>query len=468
MKKWIIIIGVIIIGVVVFFVIRNSQQSQNASTAYKTVLLARGELTAIVGATGTVRANQTTNLNWQTTGIIDKITVKVGNTVKTGHVLAELKESSLPQSIILAKADLVTAKRNLENLQDSDTDRAQAQQTLALALQVLDDAKTNRERKDYVRASDAVLDEARANYDLASGQEKDTRKIYDAVDSLPADDINRASAYSQWALARRTLDRKLAELNWLLSKPDPLEVAAADAQLVVAEANVKDAQREWERLKNGPDPQDIAAAEARISAIEATINLSHLDAPFEGTIMELHSKVGDSINPGTNAIRIDDLSHILVDVQIPEIDVNKIGVDQPADLTFDGIPGKDYKGKVTDVGRVGTSVQGVVNFVVTVELLDPDESIRPGMTSAVNVIVNQVNNVLLVPNRAVRTLDGKRVIYILRDGTPQPIEIVLGASSDTDSELVSGEVQEGELIVLNPPVSLMPSGGNPGMMRPGQ
>ena len=114
---------------------------------------------------------------------------------------------------------------------------------------------------------------------------------------------------------------------------------------------------------------------------------------------------------------------------------------------------------------VGTSTQGVVDFTVTVELMDADDAVKPGMTAAVNIVVEQLKNVLLVPNRAVRVQEGKRVVYILRDGALEPVSITLGASSDTDSEVVSGDLKVGDQIVLNPPVVFDQSGPPPFVQR---
>jgi len=100
---------------------------------------------------------------------------------------------------------------------------------------------------------------------------------------------------------------------------------------------------------------------------------------------------------------------------------------------------------------VGNVVQGVVQFNVTVELTDADEAVRPGMTAAVNIVVEQLDNVLLVPNRAVRLVDGQRVVYILQDQQLEAVQITLGATSDIESEVIAGDLRAGDLIVLNPP-----------------
>jgi len=157
------------------------------------------------------------------------------------------------------------------------------------------------------------------------------------------------------------------------------------------------------------------------------------------------------------------LSHLLVDVDVSEVDINSIAVGQNVDVGFDAIQGKSYTGKVSEVGRVGTTVQGSVNFTVTVELTDADAAVKPGMTAAVTIFVKEIKDVLVVPNRAVRVVDAKRVVYILQNGVPTPVKIELGSTSDTESEVTGGDLKIGDTIVLNPPATF---GGGPAQ-RPG-
>ena len=133
------------------------------------------------------------------------------------------------------------------------------------------------------------------------------------------------------------------------------------------------------------------------------------------------------------------------------LDINSISLKQPVDVSFDAILGKNYKGTVVEVSQVGTVTQGAVNFTVTVELTNADAAIKPGMTAAVTVLVKQLDNVLLVPNRAVRVVDGQRIVYVLKNNLPVQVKIRLGSTSDTDSEVVGGDLKEGDLIILNPP-----------------
>ncbi len=286
-------------------------------------------------------------------------------------------------------------------------------------------------------------------------------KRYDNVDHLSEDDPIRAAAFAEWAAAKTLAAR--AEANWRYAQglPSDMEVEIADGSLALAQAQYNEALREWDRLKDGPDPDDIAAAEARIAATEATIDLINLRAPFDGTITEIRSKAGDQIAPGAVSFRIDDLSRLLVDVEIPEIDINRLKINMPARISFDAINDKEYEGIITQVAQVANITAGIVNFTVTLELTNPDEFVRPGMTAAVNIVVSEIEDVLIIPNRAVRLREGQRVVYVLKPGEliPNPVDITIGSTSDLQSEILEGDVKEGDVIVLNPPTEFTPQGG---------
>jgi len=202
-----------------------------------------------------------------------------------------------------------------------------------------------------------------------------------------------------------------------------------------------------------------AGAQARVDAAQATLNLAHLTAPFAGTVTEANLLPGDQVSIGTTAFRVDDLSSLLVDVELSEVDINSVTVGQPVTLSFDAILGKEYQGQVIKVSQAGTIVGGVVNFTVTVELTDADELVKPGMTAAVNIVVEEIKDAVLVPNRAVRLVDGDRVVFVMgAEGKPEKVEIRLGSSSDIMSVVIGGNLKEGDQIILNPTADLTGSG----------
>lgn len=417
-KRLLLFLGALIAAVVVYFAVRGEGNSQ---TPYQTARVEKGRLVATVGATGTVRARQSAALAWQTSGTVEKVNVSVGDRVTAGTVLASLAPASVAQNIILAQADLVNAQKALEDLLASDTARAQAWIALRNAQEAYDQAK-------------------------------------DYYDSL-------FEPYQYTIIRYVTVGRRrVPELQRIKADRAPDEtIEKAKAELDLKEAQLKDAQRAYDRLKDGPNAADLAAAQARVDAAQAILNMMRIAAPFAGTITEARPLPGDQVTAGAPAFRVDDLSSLLVDVEISEVDINSVAVGQPVTLTFDAILGREYHGEVTQVAQAGNIVQGVVNFTVTVRITDADEQVKPGMTAAVNIVVKELEDVILIPNRAVRLVDGKRVVYVLRDGEAVPLEVRLGSSSETMSVLAGGEVQVGDLIILNPPVTFERNGGPPFM-----
>lgn len=450
MKRWWIIGAVIAVIVVGFFAFRAYSQAQveQAVADMQTETVRMGPLTATVGATGIVRANQSATLAFQTSGTVEIVNVSLGERVSADQILATLDRKSLSSQIILAEADLVAAQRALDDLLESKQAQAAAQVALAQAEDALEDAEyILTVRQEGNRASTDTIRAAEANLVLANEEVDRAQQIYDHASG----DAGRALALSNLIAAKQHRDSIQRNLNWYLGSPTDTEQALLEADVALAEARLEDAQREWERVKDGPSQSDIASAQARVTAAEATLELARITAPFGGTVTSVDVMPGDQISPGTPSFRVDDLSRLLVDVEISEVDINRIKLDQPVTLNFDAIFEKDYEGVIIEIGQVGISIQGVVSFPVTVEILDADDDIRPGMTAAVNIIVEQIEDVVLIPNRAVRVRDGQRVVYLMKGGSPEIVEVELGATSDQYSQLLEGEVREGDNIVLNPP-----------------
>jgi HlyD family secretion protein len=457
----VLILAVIVAG---FFIVRRIGRGQTAAdlSDLQTAEVRRGELTATVGASGTVRANQSAVLAFGTSGTVEEVVVEVGDSVKSSQVLATLEETSLSAQVILARSDLVAAKRALEDLRNSDAARAQAQLALAQAEKALKDANYRRSvQQRGRRASSSVIEGAEANLKLADEEVRLAEEAYNQAGS----EMAQALALSKLSAARQKRDSILRNLNWYTGEPSDIDQAILDGDVAVAEARLGDAQRAWERVKDGPTSDDIDAAQARVDAAQATADLALIKAPFGGTITSVKIKPGDRVSPGQMAVSLADLSRFLVDVQVTEVDVNQLAVGQPVTLAFDAVADREYRGEVTEIGLSGEVVQGVVNFDVTVVVSDADEQIRSGMTCAVNIVVKQIENVLLIPNRAVRVRDGERVVYVLQDGALQTAPVTLGASSDLESEVLEGELEEGDLIALNPPIEFEQNGPPPFVRR---
>lgn len=464
MKRWIwIIVALLIIavGIAGWAILRNRQASA-ALAALQTVPARRGQLTAVVGATGTVRANQNARLTYAASGEVGEIHVGLGESVGRDALLAELAADSLPTPVILARVDLVNARKALDDLLTSTVQAAQAEQNLVLAQEALNSAVRSWRFFRSASPRSTSYEQRSAQLQRSAAEERLTAAQI-ALVALGPDDPELPAAEQAVEDAQAELDLG----NWLVAWyqgeiPGEIDHARLDASVALAQANLEEAQRVWERVAGGAHPDDIASAEARLAAAEATLASARVRAPFAGTITSVNASAGDLVSPGSAAFTLTDLSRLFVDVEISEVDINRVSIGQPVTLIFDAIPTQKYNGEVVEVALTGTALQGVVNFLVTIELLDADQAIRPGMTAAISIVVESVEDVLLVPNRAVRVNEGRRVVYILEDGLPVAVPIELGASSESDSEVVGGGLKEGDLIVLtaiNNGINFGPPGG---------
>lgn len=434
----------------------SQRRAAAASAEQKTDVVMRGNLTALVGATGTVRSNQSASLAWETSGTVGKVLVAEGEAVAKGQLLAEIAADSLPQNVILAQSDLANAQKALDDLLNSDASRLQAQVAISNTQKTVLEAERATVKYDDDKYEDD-LDKALDDIADAKDDLKDAQEDFDLYKDRDPDNETRKSYEEKLRDAQHKYDEKVRIYDLL-----KIEKAVAETNLAIAQANLADAQRHYGRVENGPDAYDQTALEARIAAAKATIDSARLTAPFAGIITHADVLAGDQASPGKVIFRLDDLSHLLVDVRISEVDINRIQVGQKVFLTFDAIQDKEYEGMVSEVSDVGVANQGIVEFAVTIELTNADENVKPGMTAAVNIVVEQLENVLLVPRGAVRVIDGKRVVYVVGSEPPWA-EITLGASSDVSIEVVDG-LQEGETILLNPPLQF-DTNGPPPMMR---
>lgn len=466
MKRKTIITIVIILAVLVagFFGVRawGQRQAETMLSDLETEKIEVGALQAYVGATGTVRANQSVSLPWQTTGTVEGVYVSLGDTVSEGDVLADLRQSSLPQNVILAQADLVSAEQALEDLLEQYTDAtalAQAQKNIALARETLDDAEEKLEDINFVGRQEDI-DKAWRELQDAYKEVTDLAEERESF-SNPNSRGYRMADY-QYRIAYSSYATALSEYNYQTGNTaDAIERAIIESDVEVAKQELADAEEAYNDLLAGPQNDDVAAAEARVAAAQAALESAWIEAPFGGIITMAEPLPGDQVSSGTPAFRIDDLSHLLVDVEVSEVDINRVAVGQAVNLTFDAILAKEYEGVVVKVSPVGNLSSGVVNFTVTIELTEPDESVRPGMTAAANIVVTKLEDVMLVPNRSVRVVDNERVVYIIKNGNLEMVPIELGASSDTYSEIAGGDLSVGDNVVLNPPSNMMMFGGPP-------
>ncbi len=445
MKGWLkaaLILLVLLAGGVWFWKSRAASSKKAAGVKWQTVAVKRGTLEATVGATGTVRTSQSAVVAWQVSGIVKDVLVSEGDHVAVDQTLAELREDSWPQALLSARTSLLSAQKQLDDLQrNAQLQYAQALEKLANAREQLKTAEWR--YNNIVRYWDA--EKAQKEYDKWHGIVISLQRQLNSPTTPP-----QMKALLRAQLESAKIQEQVAKNNLNPSEEDK---AKATADYELAKAQVAYWQQQADLLKDGPPVDEVALLKAQIAAAQATLDLARLKAPFDGVVTKVMVKPGDLVAPGKAAFRIDKMDALFVDVPISEVNINDVHKGQKATLILDAATNRTYHGVVDDVDFVGTQTPTGIDFTVTVRLTDADELVKPGMTAAVTIATVHKKDVLLVPNRAIRTQHGQTVVYVLPQGatSPHPVPITLGAMGESYSEVLKGDLHEGDLVVLNPP-----------------
>ncbi|KKP86553.1 MAG: Efflux transporter, RND family, MFP subunit [Parcubacteria group bacterium GW2011_GWC1_35_8] len=181
----------------------------------------------------------------------------------------------------------------------------------------------------------------------------------------------------------------------------------------------------------------------------------YIRAPFAGTISVINIKKGDSVSSSTVVATLVTEKQ-MAEISLNEVDVAKIKIGQKSTLAFDAIPDLTISGVITEIDSVGTVSQGVVTYNVKISFDTQDERIKPGMSVSAEIIINEKQNVLVVPNSAVKSLPansgagqkGENYIEILQilENKITKIKVRIGISNDTKTEIISG-IKEGDEII---------------------
>jgi HlyD family secretion protein len=400
----------------------------------QTGLVLRQDLTSIVTASGEVRPKNYTNVLGEGIGKITNIVVKEGDRVKKGDVLLHL-ESIQPGADVEGQAANVEAAESGMQAASANYDSAIA--TLAQRQADLDKAKFDWQRSQQLYKNELI-----------------SRQEYDA--------------------SKATYDGAMA--------------AGSASQAQVAETR---AAREQAR-------SSMDQTRAQLTRMRDVLRKTTYTAPISGIVSYIDVRVGENVVPGIqNAqgsflMTISDMSVVTAEVKVDETDITNIREGQPADITIDAIPGRVFKGRVSEVGELAilrTSGQAAMtattantqearDFKVVVTLDQPPASLRPGLSTTAKIQTAHKANVLTVPIQAIavrseKTLEEARQegrgsvtlaasntaatvgsaktdipgVFVVRGKRAVFVPVQTGVTGVSDIEVTSG-LQEGDQIVV--------------------
>jgi len=207
----------------------------------------------------------------------------------------------------------------------------------------------------------------------------------------------------------------------------------------------------------------VEEAENNLSEAKKKLNDYFVRAPFDGTVTGVADiEKGDSISPSTVIATLITKQKI-AEISLNEIDMAKVKVGQKVILTFDAIEELSITGEVLEIDALGTVNQGVVSYDVKIGLDAEDERIKPGMSTSASIITEVKQNVLLVPNSAIKSQSGTYYVETLSESTlssqatanvsgltsntpPIQKQIETGLSNDSYTEIING-LSEGDTVI---------------------
>jgi len=314
----------------------------DAATEYRLAKVERGTVTSVVSASGTLSAVTTVAVGSQISGQIKELFVDFNSPVTKGQLLARIDPETYELKVKQSEADLDATRTSLINQQSN---------LLALRSQVL---------RARIQANDAKVDFDRkktlVDKGFISGADLDkARFTWEALD----EGVRTAEAQTR----------------------------AGEAQVANAEAQVRQRQ--------------AALATARVD-----LGRTSIVAPVNGVVISRQVDAGQTVAASLNTPTLftiaQDLREMQVEVAIDESDISKIKLGQRVTYTVDAFPNRTFEGKVSQIRKAAVNQQNVVTYTVVVATDNPNLLLVPGMTANVRIIADARDNVLKIPNAALR------------------------------------------------------------------
>ncbi len=208
------------------------------------------------------------------------------------------------------------------------------------------------------------------------------------------------------------------------------------------------------------DEATIQQRQASLDAAQVNLDYADIVSPVDGTVVSRNVTMGQTVASSfqtpTLFLIASDLSKMEVDANVSESDVGGIKPGNKATFTVDAYAKRTFEGTVTQVRQSPQTVQNVVTYDIVISVNNSDLALMPGMTAASRIVIDQRDDVIRVPNQALRYVpkglagavqSGKAQIWVVRDGNPVAIPVVAGLDDDNFTEIVSGDVRPGDLVI---------------------
>jgi HlyD family secretion protein len=278
------------------------------------------------------------------------------------------------------------------------------------------------------------LNTARTNVNTALTNISNQQQLISTQKNTNQDSINTAESI----VDTKEFDLQTAEdeLALKLAGYTKEQISAQEAKVLQARANIKS----QEAMIN----QKIANVEKAKVQLEKTI----IKSPIDGVVTRQDAKEGEIVNAQTPMVAVISAAEFELETNIPEVDISKIKIGNIASITLDAY-GEDekFEAVVMMIDPAEETIEGVSTYKVTLQFVEANGRIRSGMTADIEILTNEKENIIAIPQRAIINKSGKKIVRIIKNGSVEEVEVKTGMrGSDGRIEIISG-ISEGQTVV---------------------
>ncbi len=387
--------GLVVLGLAAFYFWGN----QSSSAQYMTAKVERGNLRNTVTATGTLQAVTTVQVGSQVSGTIAALYADYNSIVKKGQVIAQLDPSLTKAQVDQARANLQQAQAGLQ----------QARAAVVNSLAGVNDAQARAlAAKSTVQNNQAGVSGAQANLAVLKAQQDDALSYLKQQESLVKSGVVPQREYDVALTAYKSAASRYDQAAAQLSQAVLSEQSASGAGIAQSTAQVQQSQAQVHQSQ-----AQVQQAQAQVRQTEAAlrlaeVNLAHttITSPIDGIVVSRNVDVGQTVAASLSAPTLftiaQDLTQMQVIANIDQADIGLVEQAKSVKFSVDAFPGKDFDGKIQQMRLNPQNVQNVVTYNVVIDVSNPEQKLKPGMTANLTITIDERNNVLKVPNAALR------------------------------------------------------------------
>src|SRR5215217_6306540 len=476
----------------------------SSTPQYLTAKVERGNLRNTVTATGALQAVTTVQVGSQASGTISALYADFNSVVKKGQVVAQLDPST-------AKAQVEQARANLQNAQAG---LANARAAVVNSRAGVSDAQARSlAARSTVQNNQAGVSGAEANVAVLKAQQDDALSLLKQQESLLKAGVIAQRDYEVAQTAYKTAEARYNQAVAQLQQAKLSEQSSSSAGIAQSHAAVEQAKAQVQQSQASVQQAAAQVQQAQAALSLAEVNLSHttITSPIDGIVVSRDVNVGQTVAASLSAPTLftiaNDLTQMQVIANIDQADIGLVEQAKAVKFSVDAFPGKEFQGKIEEMRLNPVNVQNVVTYNVVIDVANPDQKLKPGMTANLTITIDERNNVLKVPNSALRftpqdatrqrrsgagqgqgqgqgrrrrqqqqgdnaaggnsggenrfapasapVLPGQvRVVWVMgQNGKPERRRITTGLSDGSSTEVVDGDLKEGDMVITGQQIS---------------